>query len=168
MTNLKEGDTAPNFTAKNQLGKTISLSDYKGKKLVLFFYPKDNTPGCTAEACSLRDYYKDLKKEGFEVIGVSKDNEKSHKKFITDYKLPYSLISDPELKVNLRYGVWGEKTFMGKTHMGTLRTTFLISETGKIEKIFTKVNTKEHAQEILEDYKATQKSSKPKTSKAKL
>ena len=157
MTHLREGDTAPNFTAKNQMGKTISLSDYKGKKIVLFFYPKDNTPGCTAEACSLRDYYKDLKKAGFEVIGVSKDTEKSHKKFIADHDLPYSLIADADLKVNLRYGVWGEKTFMGKTHMGTFRTTFLISETGKIEKIFTKVNTKEHAQEILENYKAIPK-----------
>ena len=156
MTHLVEGDKAPNFTAKDQHGKTLSLSDFTGKKVVLFFYPKDNTPGCTAEACSLRDYYKELKKEGYEVIGVSKDNEKTHLKFIKDHKLPYNLITDPDLKLNLRYGVWGEKKFMGKTHLGTLRTTFLISKTGKIDKIFTKVNTKEHAQQILEDYKETE------------
>lgn len=155
MTHLKEGDKAPDFAAKDQHGNEITLSQYKGKKVILFFYPKDNTPGCTAEACSLRDYYKDLQKMGFEVIGVSKDNEKSHQKFIKDHHLPYTLISDTELNLNNAYGVWGEKKFMGKTHMGTLRTTFVISEKGIIEKIFTDVNTKDHAQQIIENYTQT-------------
>lgn len=155
MTHLKEGDKAPQFSAKDQHGKTIALKDFKGKKLVLFFYPKDNTPTCTTEACNLRDYYKELKKEGFEVLGVSPDAEKSHQKFIAKFKLPYSLLSDPDLKLHHAYGVWGEKILFGREYMGTLRTTFVISEKGTIEKLFTKVESKDHAQQILESYLVT-------------
>jgi peroxiredoxin Q/BCP len=152
MTYLKEGDKAPDFSAKDQFGKVVSLKDFKGKKLIVFFYPQDNTPTCTTEACNLRDYYKELKKEGFEVLGVSSDSEKSHLKFISKNKLPYNLLCDIELKMHKAYGVWGKKKLFGREYMGTLRTTFVISEKGVIEKVFTKVESKNHAQQILENY----------------
>ncbi len=150
MKKLKEGDKAPAFEGINQDGNTIRLSDLKGKKVILYFYPKDDTPGCTAEACSLRDSHSELAERGFEVIGVSPDNEKSHIKFKSKYNLPYNLISDTEKKILKDYGAWGEKNMYGKIVEGVLRTTFIIDEEGVIEKIFTKVDTKEHARQILE------------------
>ncbi len=149
MATLKEGSKAPSFKAKDQLGNTISLSDYKGKKLILFFYPKDNTPGCTAEACSLRDNYKLLQKNGFELLGVSVDDEKSHQKFISKFDLPFPLLADTEQKVVNAYGVWVEKSMYGRTYMGTARKTFIIDENGKIAHIIEKVDTKGHAEQIL-------------------
>ena len=150
MTTLKEGDKAPNFEGLNQDGKTISLSDYKGKKLILYFYPKDNTPGCTMESCNLRDNYDLLLGKGFEIIGVSLDNEQSHQKFISKYKLPFDLLADTDKKVVEAYKVYGLKKFMGKEYQGIYRTTFIINEAGIIEKIFTKVQTKNHTAQILE------------------
>ena len=149
MMHLKEGDKAPDFQGIDQNEKTISLSDYKGKKLILYFYPKDDTPGCTAEACNLRDNFSVLKKEGFELLGVSPDNPKKHKKFIDKYSLPFPLIADTEKEILNAYGVWGPKKFMGREYDGVHRTTFVIDEEGKIEKIITKVNTKAHAEQIL-------------------
>ena len=149
MSTLKQGDKAPAINAKDQSGNTISLNDYAGKKLVLYFYPKDDTPGCTAEACNLRDNYDSLLNAGFDVIGVSSDNEKSHLKFITKYSLPFRLISDTDQKVSNDYGVWGLKKFMGKEYMGINRTTFLIDENGNIEKVIEKVDTKNHIAQIL-------------------
>ena len=149
MMHLKEGDKAPDFQGVDQNEKTISLSDYKGKKLILYFYPKDDTPGCTAEACNLRDNFSVLKKEGFELLGVSPDNPKKHKKFIDKYSLPFPLIADTEKEILNAYGVWGPKKFMGREYDGVHRTTFVIDEEGKIEKIITKVNTKAHAEQIL-------------------
>lgn len=146
---LKEGDVAPELNAKDQNGKIISLKDYRGKKVILYFYPKDSTPGCTAESCNLRDNYSELKKQGYEVIGVSADNEKSHRKFIEKYNLPFTLIADTEKKVINAYGVWGKKKFMGRVYDGIHRTTFVISEQGKIEKIITEVNTKNHTAQII-------------------
>jgi peroxiredoxin Q/BCP len=150
MKKLKEGDKAPAFEGINQDGKTIRLDDLKGKKVILYFYPKDFTSGCTDEACSLRDNYSELADRGFEVIGVSPDNEKSHIKFKSKYGLPYTLISDTEKNILKEYGAWGEKNMYGKIVQGVLRTTFVINEEGVIEKVFTKVNTKDHAQQILE------------------
>lgn len=152
-TKLKEGEPAPAFSAKDQHGKTVSLKDFKGKKVVLYFYPKDDTPGCTAQSCNLRDNYKDLIKKGYEVIGVSADDEKSHQKFIKKFDLPFMLIADTDKKLIKDYDVWGPKQFMGKKFEGINRTTFVISETGKIEKIFTKVETKNHTEQILEAIK---------------
>ena len=149
MSTLKQGDKAPAIHAKDQSGNTISLNDYAGKKVVLYFYPKDDTPGCTAEACNLRDNYDSLLNAGFDVIGVSTDNEKSHQKFITKYSLPFRLISDTDQKVSNDYGVWGLKKFMGKEYMGINRTTFLIDENGNIEKVIEKVDTKNHIAQIL-------------------
>jgi len=149
MTHLKEGDLAPNFEFTDHTGEKRSLSDFIGKKVILYFYPKDNTPGCTAEACNLRDNYKDLKDKGFEVIGVSADSEKSHDKFRTKFELPFYLVSDTDKKVLMDYGVWGEKKMMGRTYMGIHRLTFVIDEKGSIRKIFTKVKTKEHSEQIL-------------------
>ena len=149
MAALKEGSKAPSFKAKDQSGNTISLSDYKGKKLILFFYPKDNTPGCTAEACSLRDNYKLLQKNGFELLGVSVDDEKSHQKFINKFDLPFPLLADTDQKVVNSYGVWVEKSMYGRTYMGTARKTFIIDENGKIAHIIEKVDTKDHASQIL-------------------
>jgi thioredoxin-dependent peroxiredoxin len=154
MTQLKEGDKAPDFTAKDQSGKSISLKDFAGKKLILYFYPKDDTPGCTAEACNLRDNYDALLKKGFKILGVSNDDEKAHNKFITKYSLPFPLIPDTDKKIVNAYGVYGEKSNYGKTYMGIFRTTFVISEKGIIEKVFTKVDTKNHTQQILEEIKA--------------
>jgi thioredoxin-dependent peroxiredoxin len=147
--NLKAGDKAPNFEGKDQDGKKVNLSDYKGKKVVLYFYPKDDTPGCTAQSCNLRDNYQALLKANYEVIGVSSDDEKSHQKFIKKYSLPFTLIADTDLKINEAYGVWREKTTFGKTYMGTVRTTFVIDEKGIIEEIIEKVNTEEHTEQIL-------------------
>ena len=151
MTSLKEGDKAPFFKGINQDGKEITSEDFKGKKLVLYFYPKDNTSGCTAEACSLRDNYSELRKAGYEVIGVSVDNEKSHQKFIEKNNLPFTLIADTDKKLVEEFGVWGEKKLYGRAYMGTLRTTFLINEEGIVERIITpkEVKTKEHATQIL-------------------
>lgn len=152
MTTLKEGDKAPDFKVINELGDEMTLADFSGKKLVLYFYPKDSTPGCTAESCNLRDNYADLKTKGFEVLGVSADNEASHQKFIKKHELPFHLLADTEKEVLNAYGVWGPKKFMGRTYDGIHRTTFVIDENGMIERIFTKVKTKEHTEQILESY----------------
>ena len=152
MTTLKEGDKAPDFKVINELGDEMILADFSGKKLVLYFYPKDNTPGCTAESCNLRDHYADLKTKGFEVLGVSADNEASHQKFIKKHELPFHLLADTEKEVLNAYGVWGPKKFMGRTFDGINRTTFVLDENGMIERIFTKVKTKEHTEQILESY----------------
>ena len=152
MTRLKEGDKAPEFNVTNELGEQMTLADFSGKKLVLYFYPKDSTPGCTAESCNLRDHYTDLKTKGFEVLGVSADNEASHQKFIKKHELPFHLLADTEKQVLNAYGVWGPKNFMGRTFDGIHRTTFVIDENGIIERIFTKVKTKEHTEQILESY----------------
>jgi peroxiredoxin Q/BCP len=149
MGKLTIGDIAPAIDAKDQHGNVIKLDDYKGNKVVLYFYPKDNTPGCTAEACSLRDNYDALLKQGFKVIGVSPDDEKSHQKFTEKYSLPFPLIPDTEKKVLNDYGVWGRKKFMGKEYDGVIRTTFVIDEEGKIAEIIEKVDTKKHAGQIL-------------------
>ncbi len=151
MTNLKIGEKAPDFQAKDENGKTISLSDFKGKKVILYFYPKDMTPGCTVEAQNLRDHYKELTDKGFEVIGVSADDEKRHQKFIEKHELPFHLIADSDKKVINAYGVWGPKKFMGREYDGIHRTTFVIDENGTIELIIPKVKTKLHAQQILEE-----------------
>ncbi len=148
---LKEGEVAPDFSGLNENGETISLSDYKGKKLILFFYPKDNTPGCTAEACNLRDNYEDLKAKGFELLGVSADSQRKHQNFIKKFDLPFPLLADTEKDVIQKYGVWGPKKMYGKLFEGIHRTTFVIDEDGKIEKIFTKVKTKNHTEQILEE-----------------
>lgn len=150
MATLKEGDKAPDFTAKDQNGKTISLADFKGKTVILYFYPKDDTPGCTAEACDFRDNYQSLLSKGFEVIGVSTDGEKSHKKFETKYSLPFPLIADEDKNIVEAYGVWGEKSMYGKTYMGTTRKTFIIDADGNLKKIIDKVDTKAASQQVLE------------------
>ena len=147
--NLKEGDKAPDFEAKIQTGKSIKLSDYHGKKVVLYFYPKDNTPGCAAESCNLRDNYKHMQKLGYVVLGVSKDDENSHQKFIDKYELPFDLIADTDRVVHELYGTWGEKMNYGRKYMGTIRTTFVINEEGNIEEVINKVKTKEHVSQIL-------------------
>ncbi len=151
-THLKIGDKAPVFEAPDQNGETRRLSDYAGKKLILYFYPKDNTPGCTAEACSLRDGRAVLQERGFEVVGVSPDTVQSHQWFIEKKELNFTLLSDPEHRVAEAYGVWGEKKFMGRVSMGILRTTFVIGADGVIEKVFEKVRTADHFQQILEAY----------------
>jgi len=150
MAILKEGDKAPDFTANDQNGKQVSLSDYKGKNVILYFYPKDDTPGCTAEACSFRDNYQSLVSQGFAVIGVSTDSEKSHKKFETKYSLPFTLIADEDKAINEAYGVWGEKNMYGKTYMGTVRTTFIIGVDGLIKHIITKVDNANATQQVLD------------------
>ena len=153
MTKLKIGDNAPYFCVLNENNDEISLSNFKGKKLILYFYPKDSTPGCTAESCNLRDNYSELLDLGYDVLGVSADNSASHKKFISKNELPFHLLSDTEKEVIKAYDVWGPKKFMGKEYDGIHRTTFVIDEKGVIERIFTKVNTKEHTAQILETYK---------------
>ncbi|PSK94424.1 thioredoxin-dependent thiol peroxidase [Taibaiella chishuiensis] len=150
---LQPGDKAPAFTATDQNGDKISLSDYKGKKVVLFFYPKDNTPTCTNEACNIRDNYALLKKNGMVVLGISIDTEKSHKKFEQKHGLPFPLVADPDRKIVEAYGVWGLKKFMGREFMGTHRTTFLINEKGIIEHIIEKVVSKDHTTQILDLWK---------------
>ena len=151
MPELKEGDLAPAISARDQNGELITLEEYRGKKVVLFFYPKDNTPGCTAEACDLRDNYSRFREQGFEIVGVSADSEKSHLNFIAKHKLPFRLISDPDLKVLQDYGAWGEKKLYGKTYMGILRKTYLIDKDGYVEKIIEKVLTKEHSKQIFSE-----------------
>lgn len=149
MTTLKSGDKAPNFKTKNEKDELVSLKDFKNKKLVLYFYPKDSTPGCTAEACDLRDNYKIFQKNGYEILGVSPDSSKSHVKFIEKFELPFSLLADEDHSVAMSYGVWAEKSMYGKKYMGILRTTFVINENGVIEKIIEKVDTKAHSKQIL-------------------
>jgi thioredoxin-dependent peroxiredoxin len=149
MFHLKEGDPAPSFSAPIETGKVVSLADYAGKKLVLYFYPKDDTPGCTAESCSLRDSYGQFLAKGYDVLGVSPDSAKKHVKFREKFSLPFSLLADEDHAVSEAYGVWGEKKFMGRAYMGIHRTTFVIDETGKIEKIISKVDTDNHADQLL-------------------
>lgn len=149
VTSLKKGDKAPDFSGKDQDGKLISLKDFKGKKLVIYFYPKDDTPGCTAQACNIRDNYAVLKKNGYAIIGISADDEKKHKKFIEKYSLPFQLIADIDKTIIKSYDVWGEKKFMGKIYEGIARSTFLIDEKGVIEKVISDVITKNHAEQIL-------------------
>jgi thioredoxin-dependent peroxiredoxin len=150
MARPKEGENAPDFSAKDQNGSSISLSDFRGKTLILYFYPKDDTPGCTAEACSFRDNYQSLLAKGFAVIGVSTDDEKSHKKFETKYSLPFPLIADADKKIVEAYGVWVEKNMYGKKYMGTARTTFLIDPNGVIIKVIDKVDTKNSSQQVID------------------
>src|SRR5690606_26673218 len=142
MTELKEGDKAPEIVAKNQHGEIVKLSDFRGKKVILYFYPKDNTPGCTTEACNFRDNYQSLLDDGFEVIGVSIDSEQSHQKFIAKFELPFTLLADEDQKIVNDYGVWVEKNMYGKKYMGTARTTFVIDEDGVIQHIIKKVDNK--------------------------
>ena len=146
---LKEGSAAPAFKTTDQNGDNISLKDLRGQKVVLYFYPKDDTPGCTKEACSFRDAFSKYKKKGITILGVSPDSEKSHQKFITKYKLPFTLLADTDHSIADAYGVYGEKKFMGRTYMGIHRTTFLIDEKGKIKKVFEKVKPEDHADEVL-------------------
>ncbi len=150
MTQLQEGEMAPCFSGLDENGKEISLEQYRGKKLILFFYPKDNTPGCTMEACNLRDNYQMLKDKGYELLGVSPDSARKHQNFISKHNLPFPLIADTEKEILKKYGVWGPKKMFGNLFDGVYRTTFIIDEEGKIEKIFKKVQTKSHARQILE------------------
>lgn len=152
MSQLKVGDKAPDFRAQDQDGNEISLGDFKGSKLILYFYPKDNTSGCTAEACNLRDNYQGLLKKGFKIVGVSADDEKSHKKFIEKNLLPFPLIPDKEKNIIRAFGAWGKKKLYGREYDGIFRMTYVISEKGIIEKIFTKVDTKNHTEQILNEY----------------
>ncbi|TXK49665.1 thioredoxin-dependent thiol peroxidase [Pontibacter qinzhouensis] len=146
---LKKGDIAPDFESKDQHGNPIKLSDYRGKKVILYFYPKDDTPGCTAQSCNLRDNYSDLQQQGFEVLGVSVDDEVSHQKFISKFDLPFTLVADTDKKIVEQYGVWQEKSMYGRKYMGTMRYTFVIDENGIIQEIITKVKTADHAAQIL-------------------
>lgn len=152
MNALKTGDKAPDFSANDQDGNKISLADFKGKRLILYFYPKDNTSGCTAEACSLRDGKRELERMGFSIVGVSPDSEKSHQGFKAKHDLNFPLLSDPDKVIAKSYGVWGPKKFMGREYEGILRTTFVIDGDGRIEKIFTKVDTKRHFEQIADSY----------------
>lgn len=146
---LKVGDAAPDFAVNDEKGNIVKLSDFKGKKVVLYFYPKDNTPGCTAEACNLRDNYQALLKAGYAVLGVSTDDEKSHQKFIDKFELPFPLLADTNKELHEKYGTWVEKSMYGKKYMGTARVTFVIDENGKIEEIIEKVKTADHTAQIL-------------------
>ncbi len=150
MTHLKPGDAAPPFEGPDQHGHTVRLSDFRGKRLVLYFYPKDNTPGCTAEAVNLKEHHEQLAGEGLAVVGVSPDSVESHRRFAEKYGLPFPLIADPEKKILQAYGVWGEKKNYGRTYMGVHRTTFLIDGEGIITHVITKVKTKDHAAQILQ------------------
>jgi peroxiredoxin Q/BCP len=150
MTELKEGQKAPDFKAKDQDGNEISLGQFAGKKVVLYFYPKDDTPGCTAEACDFRDNYQGLMAKGIVVLGVSTDDEKSHQKFVKKHSLPFTLLADTDQKIVEAYGVWGEKNMYGKTYMGTIRKTFIIDEEGKIARIIDKVDTKNATAQVLD------------------
>jgi thioredoxin-dependent peroxiredoxin len=149
MATLKKGDVAPLFSGLNQNGEEISLSNFKGKKVILYFYPKDNTPGCTAESCNLNDNYQFWQSKGYEVVGVSPDSVASHKKFADKFNFGFNLIADTNLDILKAYGVWGEKQMYGKTYMGVLRTTFIIGEDGFIENVIDKVETKSHTEQIL-------------------
>jgi len=165
---INVGDKAPDFTVNDQDGKPVKLSSLRGKKVVLYFYPKDMTPGCTAEACNLRDNYKALLKQGYEVLGISTDSEKAHQKFIAKEKLPFNLLSDTDKKVHDLYGTWVEKSMYGRKYMGTARKTFVIDERGIIEDIIEKVDTKNHTSQILKDNAAKpSKASAAKTKAAK-
>ncbi|MBB3836681.1 peroxiredoxin Q/BCP [Runella defluvii] len=146
---LQVGDKAPSFEAKDQDGNSIKLSDFHGKKIVIYFYPKDSTPACTAQACSLRDNYDALLAKGFVVLGVSVDDEKSHKKFANKYSLPFPLLADPDHNIVEAFGVWGEKMLYGRKYMGTIRTTFIIDEAGVIQEVISKIDTKNHAAQVL-------------------
>ena len=150
MADLKVGDQAPEINAKDENGNNFSLSAHKGKKVVLYFYPKDSTPGCTAQACNLKDNYAELQKRGYEVVGVSADDEAKHQKFISKYDLPFTLLADTDKKVIQDYGVWGLKKFMGKEFMGILRTTFIVGMDGKIKHVIDKVKTKSHHEDVVE------------------
>lgn len=150
MSELKEGEQAPEFTGTDQDGNTITLNQFKGQKVVLYFYPKDDTPGCTAEACDFRDNYQGLKAKGITVLGVSVDDEKSHQKFATKHSLPFTLLADTDKKIVEAYGVWGEKNMYGKKYMGTHRATFIIDENGLISHIIKKVDTKNSTAQVLE------------------
>ncbi len=150
---LKEGDKAPAFAAKDQNDRDISLNMFRGKKVVLYFYPKDDTPGCTAQACNLRDNYSELIKQGYVVIGVSADDVNSHKKFETKFNLPFPLVADDKQVISQEYGVWGEKQMFGKKFMGITRTTFLINEEGRIKKVIDKPDTEHHAEQVMEAWK---------------
>src|SRR3989454_1157762 len=152
MAELTNGSAAPQFSLPAQDGRTYSLSSYKGKWVVLYFYPKDDTPGCTKEACSFRDSFATFKRRGIEVLGVSLDNERSHQKFTQKYSLPFRLLADTDRAVSEAYGTYGEKKFMGRTYMGNSRMTFLIDEKGKIKKIFSKVKPEDHAEEVLQAF----------------
>ncbi|MGJ1264615.1 thioredoxin-dependent thiol peroxidase [Sphingobacterium spiritivorum] len=152
MSTLEAGNKAPDFSARNQNGETVHLSDFKGKKVILYFYPKDNTPGCTTEACNFRDNYQSLKKEGFEILGVSIDTESSHQKFTAKHELPFQLLVDEDKSLVEKYGVWVEKNMYGKKYMGTTRTTFVIDEKGNIEHIIKKVDNKNASQQIRDLY----------------
>lgn len=151
MFHLNIGDEAPEINAKDENGNNFQLSTHKGKKIVLYFYPKDSTPGCTTQACNLKDNYAELQKRGYEVVGVSADSEVKHQKFIAKYDLPFTLLADTDKRVIQDYGVWGLKKFMGKEYDGIHRTTFVIDEDGKIEEIIQKVKTKAHTEQILKD-----------------
>jgi thioredoxin-dependent peroxiredoxin len=149
---LKEGDTAPDFATRDERGQPVNLSDLRGQRVVLYFYPKDDTPGCTKEACSFRDQFQDYKDAGIKVLGVSLDDEESHQAFISKYNLPFTLLSDTDHAVSDAYGVYGEQSWGGKTFMGVSRKTFLIDEQGKIKKIFDKVNVEQHADEVMKAF----------------
>lgn len=151
ITRLKPGDTAPDFKGKDQNGKLVSLGNFKGKKLILYFYPKDSTPACTVQACNLRDNYSGLKRQGYAIVGISADDEKMHKKFSDKNQLPFPLIADTDKKIIEAYDVWGEKKFMGRIYDGINRITFVIDEKGKIEKIVLNVLTKKHTEQIIEN-----------------
>ncbi len=152
MSHLKEGDQAPDFSVENELGEQVTLSDFRGRKLILFFYPKDDTPGCTAESCNLRDNYEALLSKGFSILGVSPDNAKKHQGFKAKFELPFPLVPDTEQHLLKLYGAWGVKQMYGRSYEGVIRTTFVIDEQGKIEKIFTKVDTKNHTAQILKAF----------------
>jgi peroxiredoxin Q/BCP len=147
---LKEGDVAPGFTAETNEGRKVSLSDFRGKSVVLYFYPRDDTPGCTKEACAFRDEFAAFKRKGAVVLGVSPDPVKSHLKFVEKYKLPFTLLADEDKKIVQAYGVWGEKSFLGRKYLGTHRVTFLIGPEGRVKKIWQTVKPVEHAKEVLE------------------
>ena len=149
---LKEGDAAPDFEARDAEGNTVKLSELRGQKVVVYFYPKDDTPGCTKEACSLRDGHSELTRRGIKVIGVSTDDEKSHRKFAEKYSLPFTLLADTDHRVADLYGVYGEKQFMGRKYMGVARKTFLIDEEGRLRKVFDKVKVDEHADDVLKAF----------------
>ncbi len=163
---LKIGNKAPDFKVNDQDGQPVRLSDYRGSKVVLYFYPRDMTPGCTAEACNLRDNYKTLKKKGYEILGISTDGEKSHKKFIEKENLPFRLLADTEKVVHERYGTWVEKSMYGRKYMGTARVTFVIDENGVIEDIIEKVDTRNHTDQILQKKTGAAAAKKARTSSA--
>ena len=146
---LNEGDVAPDFTARDEKGNEVKLTDFRGERVALYFYPKDDTPGCTKQACSLRDSYADLTDKNIKVLGVSLDDEASHQKFIGKFNLPFTLLADTDRKLSESYGVYGEKNMYGKKYMGISRTTFLIDEAGKIKKIINKPNVEQHADEVI-------------------